>query len=433
MGHVRLAALPDLGTLLRTSYQRDLGPIGAFLPAMVPVDELPPLFAPYVAACDELPTRYPREHGGVRRWMDHEFRRDRPEVGRAIARLDPAEADALMTALCALAHTYRWDSLPPVAARFDERRISLPPGIAVPWGTVARKTGQPRVGSAWNLHLTNWTMTDRPGGSPYRPEELSRSLLRVARTWLAPPVDADLESFSVAFVLMEASGAAMLLPLVEAIESVVARRREATLDALHRLERALATMTLGFSLNVRRRTIDPAVWLELIQPTYAWGADSDQPGCIQSGPSGMQLGTIQALDAVLGVGGRSALAQLAGTARRHMPRGHRRFLRTLDAAGPVLRDFVLDSRCDELTAQFDACVIALGRFRITHRARGALYLRSRPSGDVARASTGLTIGVHDEALATFERSMDERVIETQSALLRPGLRRGIAERHVAPT
>lgn len=425
MRTVRLAAPPELGALVRTSYQRDLGGIGAFLPPLVPVDELPPVFAPYLAACGELPARYPREHGGVRIWMDHEFRRDRPEVRRAIAGLDPGEADALMTALCALGHTYRWDSVPPAAARFDERHIPLPPGIAGPWGALATKTGQPRVGSAWSLHLTNWTMPGRPGGAPYRAEELSRTSVRVARNWLAPPVDADLESFSVAFVLMEASGAQVLLALVEAVEAVAALRVETTLAALQRLQGAIAAMTLGFSMNVRKRTIDPATWLELIQPTYAWGAEG--------GPSGMQLGTIQALDAVLGIGRRSALAQLARTARRHMPKAHRRFLGTLDLAGPALRGLVLASRSDEMTAQFDACVAALGRFRVTHKARGALYLRSRPPGDVARASTGLTIGVHDEPLETFERSMDERIAETQRGMFRPELRRVIGDSHVAPS
>ena len=88
--------------------------------------------------------------------------------------------------------------------------------------------------------------------------------------------------------------------------------------------------------------------------------------------------------------------------------------------GPALRGFVQETRCVELTEQFDACVAALGRFRATHRARGALYLRSRPSGGLARASTGLTIGIHDEPLVAFERSMDERFAETQSAIIGQG-------------
>jgi len=431
MGTPRLAALPERGLTnshvaarVRASYHLDLGAIGAFLPERVPVLDLPPIFAPYLSACEELPARYPRRHGGVRLWMDKEFRRDRAEVRSAIAGLDTGHSDALMTVLCALGHTYRWDSVPPVAERFDEHRVSLPPGIAGPWAVLAGMTGLPRVGSAWSLHLTNWRMTDRPGGAPYRTAELTRASLRVARNWLAPPVDADLESFSVAFVLMEASGGDVLRAVVDGIETAASGRVEETCAALQRLERAIAAVTLGFSSNVRIRTIDPAVWLELIQPTYAWGP--------QGGPSGMQLGTIQALDAVLGIGSRSALAQLARTARRHMPPAHRRFLKTLDLAGPALRGFVQKSRSDDLTEQFDTCVAALGRFRGTHKARGALYLRSRPPGDVARTSTGLTIGVHDEPLGTFERSMDERIAETRAGLFRANGRGRGPERGVHP-
>jgi hypothetical protein len=409
---------PRLASLVRRSYETDLGGVGAFLPARVPLQELPAPFGRFLAACGELPDRYPRERGGVRPWLDREFRDDDGRVRRAIGELDRGQADALMTALCALGHTYRWDSVPPAAARFDERSIPLPPGIAGPWGVLSTKTGQPRVGSAWSLHLTNWTMTDRPGGACYRPDELSRASLSIARNWLQPPVAADLENFSLSFVLMEAAGGDVLAGIVQAVESVARRGVDETLVTLQRLHAAISAMTLGFSRNVRRRTVDPDVWLELIQPTYAWGALSDCPGRIEGGPSGMQLGTIQALDAALGIGGRSPIAQLATTARRSMPGPHRRFLRVLDAAGPALRAFVANSGSAELTTQFDACVTALSSFRATHRARGALYLRSRPSGEVSRASTGLSIGVGDEPVGTFERAMNERIAETQCGVLR---------------
>jgi hypothetical protein len=408
----------DIAALVRTSYDRDLGGMGAFLPVAVPMDELPAIFGPFLAACDELPSRYTGGRG-VRTWLDREFRRENSRIRRAIPELGPGETEGLMTALCALGHTYRWDSVPPVAARFAERRIVLPPGIAKPWEQLSRRAGQPRVGSVWSLHLTNWTMPDRPGGAAYRPEEIIRANVRIARNWLAPPVAGHLENFSLSFVLMEALGAEVLRPLVETVAAVAARHVEDTVRSLSQLQAGLAAMTLGFSRDVRRRTVDPAIWLELIQPTYAWSAHTDGSGRIEGGPSGMQLGTIQALDAGLGVGATSTLAQLAGRARRSMPQPHRRFLRTLDLVGPLLRAFVRESGSAELAARFDACVGALGSFRVTHRARGALYLRSRPPGDVARASTGLTIGVDDDPLGAFDASMTERIDETRGAMFDP--------------
>ena len=130
----------------------------------------------------------------------------------------------------------------------------------------------PRVGSVWTLHLTNWTMRDRPGGAPYRPDELCASTVAIARNWLAPPVDRDLENFSTSFVLLEAEGAVALKALVDAIECAAARWVEGTTAGLVRLRAAIATMTRRFAMSVRKRTVDPAIWLELIQPTFAWAA-----------------------------------------------------------------------------------------------------------------------------------------------------------------
>lgn len=411
MGH------SDVGALVRASYENELGPIGAFLPARVPVNELPAALMHFIAACDELPSRYPREHGGVRCWLDREFRHETRRVHRAVSQLDAGQADALMTALSTLAHTYRWDTVPPHPARFGEQSISLPKGLAGPWSQVAQATDQPRVGSAWNLHLTNWQMTDRPGGASYQAEELKRSSIQIVRNWLEPPVDSQLENFSLSFVLMEAQGAKVLRALVEAISAAAAARTHQMSTALRRLHDAIRAMTLGFSSNVRSRTIDPTMWLELIQPTYAWAAPGEDPDRIEGGPSGMQLATIQALDAALDIRGESSLSQLARTARHHMPRPHRRFLAALDLAGPIVRSYVRDAGSPELVEQFNSCVAALGAFRGTHRARGSQYLRNRPSDNAARASTGLVIGVHDDPLVMFERSMTERIAETQAGTI----------------
>jgi hypothetical protein len=409
----------QVAALVRASYEADLGEVRAFLPARVPLHDLPAPFAPFLAACAELPERYPKERGGVRCWLDREFRRDEPVVRRAIARLGLAERDRLMTALSVLGHTYRWDCVPPARGRFDERRISLPPGIGAPWAALARSSGQPRVGTNWSLHLCNWTMCDRPGGAAYRTEELLSDNVRVAHNWLPPPFDVHLERFSISFVLLEARGAAVLSHLVAAVEAAACCRVDEATASFDQLHGAITALTRAFSVNVRKRTVDPAIWLELVQPTFAWSAPVDVPGRVEGGPSGMQVATIQALDAALGVEGPSTLAELARAGRRYMPKPHRQFLHTLDLAGPVIRDFVRTSGCPVLTERFNRCVSDLGRFRATHRARGAQYLLERPGGDAARASTGLAIGVDDDAIATFERTMAERAAETLAAVLAP--------------
>ncbi len=403
--------------LLRGSYEMDLGEVKAFLPARVPLEELPPVFDRYQTACGELPARYPAGSGGVRIWLESEFRQEEPAVRDAIPCLTPAERDRLMTLLSVLGHTYRWDCVPPAAARFSERRIPLPPGIAQPWSALARASGQPRVGTTWSLHLSNWAMSNRPGGAAYRTDELTQQNVRIAYNWLPAPANTHLERFSTSFVLMEARGAAVLRHLVETVEAVAGCRMDDALLALEELQAAVKAMTVAFSLNVRKATVDPAVWVKLVQPTFPWSAEAEEPGRVEAGPSGMQMGSVQALDAALGVVGGSELAALSQAGRRYMPEPHRRFLQAVDRAGPVIRRFVQQSRCEDLVIQFNKCVGALGSFRAAHHARGRQYLRDYPDGVVARASTGLTIDTEDDAIATFERTMGERAAETEAAYL----------------
>jgi hypothetical protein len=407
----------QIAALLRASYETDLGDVRAFLPNRVPPNELPAPFERYLSACAELPARYSGEGGGVRRWLEREFAREDAAVVGTIARLTAGERETLMTALSTLGHTYRWDRVPPARERFEEQRILLPPGIAGPWAQLARVVDQPRVGTTWSLHLCNWKMADRPGDAHYRPGELFVVPLRVAQNWLPPPVDAHLERFSLSFVLLEAQGATILRHLVEAIEAAASRDLDDSFATLTALRAAIAAMTRGFSLNVRTRTVDPDVWLKLVQPTFAWSAETDEPGAVAGGPSGLQIPTIQAVDSGLGIVGGSTLARLARGGRLLMPKPHRRFLQRMDLASPVLRRFVVDARCPELIAEYNGCVRGVMSFRAVHHSRALRYLRTRAEDGAARVSTGLTIGMDDDAITVVERTMSERMLETQAATL----------------
>lgn len=413
----------DVAALARVLLDDGTNTAGVFLPARVPLAWVAGPVARYFEACADLPNHYPAERGGVRRWLDRELGHDDRAVRRAIAQLGPAERDAVLVAFCVLGHTYRWDTVPPASARFEERRIALPPGLAGPWTQLARAAGQPRVGTVWTLHLNNWRMVDRPGGATYRSDQLTGDNLRVVHNWLLPPVDGDLERFSLAFVQLEAHGGHVVRCLVEAIEGAAAADPGATLAALERARRAIAAMTLAFSRNVSRRRVDPETWLRLVQPTFVWSAEAGRTGRIEGGPSGMQLGTIQALDAVLGVSGSSSVARLSRAARRSMPPAHRRFLRVVDLGGRFLRDFVTTSGAPALARQFDACLQAVISFRATHRSRGARYLRDRARVDGVRASTGLVIDLESDPVAAFERSMTARIRETHLAMIEPDAQR----------
>ena len=405
--------------LVRERYEADLGPGRSFLPATVPPDSLPAPFDRYLEACRDVARHYAGDAGGVRTWLDREFGREDPTVLAQLELLDRPHQESLLTALSVLGHTYRWDRIPPCADRFGERQVALPPGISGPWRSLARAFRLPPVGTAWSLHLCNWGMTDRPGGSAYVVDDVSVGNIRVAHNWLLPPFDTHLENFSLSFVLFEAKGARVLSEVVALVEAASMMDVDALLRLFNGLDSAIRTLTREFSRSVRSRTVDPSIWLTMVQPTYVWSAESDRPGCIQGGPSGMQLPVVQALDAVLGVAGTSALAAMAHAARYAMPYPHRRFLRLLDRAGPIVRTAALASANPEVVEGFNRCVWSLRSFRSTHRARGAQYLRHRPSAGAPRASTGLTIGPDDDATATFEAAMTERVAETEAAGLLP--------------
>jgi hypothetical protein len=197
-------------------------------------------------------------------------------------------------------------------------------------------------------------MTDRPGGAAYIPEELSLDNLRLAHEWLVPPVDRDLANFSLSFVLMEAGGAAALRALVRAIDASARRDLAAALPAFVDLKAGIKAMSASFIATVRDLHIKPAVWLELIQPTFAWGVATEDE--VLEGPSGMQLGTIQCLDVALGVPEDSFLARECRRARRYLPVSHRHFLDTVDTARSVIPDFVRTADSDILRAHINPCI-----------------------------------------------------------------------------
>jgi extracellular factor (EF) 3-hydroxypalmitic acid methyl ester biosynthesis protein len=411
-----------------------LGPSGAFLPDRVLPMQLPPPFRRHTDAAAGLAEHLPAGKGGVRPWLDAEFGRADASA-EAVGDLDELQRHKLLSTLVALAHAYRWHTVPPHPQRFEEWRIALPPGIAEPLHAVAAILEHPRVGTTWSLHSCNWWMPDRPGGGAYSAVELSRDNLRLAFPWLGPPHDADLEAFSLTFVLTEAKGARVLGALRLALRAATIGDAHATGFALDQAAGAIAEMTEPFIHLIREPTVSRRAWLPLIQPTFAWAAETapgEEAGLATPGPSGMQTGVIQALDAALGVGAASFAARSSRDGRRFMLGRHRRFLEGLDELRPVLRGFVERSRDPHLIQLFNECVRALRTFRVIHVKRGAGYLREGRRHSGPRVSTGLAARWTDDAhasaqttvveagadpVATFERTMAERIEETSAAAL----------------
>jgi hypothetical protein len=400
--------------LVREAYDTYLAEGKGFLPATVPLDRLPQPFTAYLLACHELPARFDGPDEGVRGWLDHLFTQCDPAIIRAIDGLSAMECEKLMTVLCALAHTYRWDTSPPDKSAFALQRLALPEGIDKPWTYLARRMRQPRVGSLWNLTLCNWSLTTKRGGSEYSPEDLILPHLRLAHGWLLPPLAAALELWVLTFVETEARGVAVVQESVALIEAAEAADAEMALHRLERLNAAVKSMNEVFYTNVRLSRLDPGDWVERIQPTFRWGLDMGE-GPLEGG-SGLQLGSIQCVDGALDVPRTSLMATAAVASRTYMPEAHREFLAVIDAARPVVRRFVQERNDRRLTQGYNDCVKSLRTWRHAHLKRGALYLQAH-GADRTIASTGLTISLDDDPLEIFTDTMRERIDETTRATL----------------
>ena len=166
-------------------------------------------------------------------------------------------------------------------------------------------------------------------------------------------------------------------------------------------------------------------WLDLIQPTFAWGfAGAD--GTTLSGPGGMQLPSLHVVDAVLGVPAGSPIAKATHASRPYIPLPHRRFLADFDALAPRLGAFVSGSGDRDLKRRYNDALRALRHFRVAHRIQGARYLRAGGKEGQPRMSSGTGISWREdpnrpevEPADQFEREMLERIVETTDALL-PG-------------
>jgi hypothetical protein len=106
-------------------------------------------------------------------------------------------------------------------------------------------------------------------------------------------------------------------------------------------------------------------------------------------------------------------------ARRYMLPAHRRLLEGFDGASSLLRDFVAGSGDEQLRAAYDECLNVLQRWRQSHRARGAMYIRGEDGAPVEYASTGLVVGLDSDRAAVFEASMDGHIAETRAQKLGP--------------
>jgi CRP-like cAMP-binding protein len=401
------------GQVLDEASRAALGSVGALLPRVAPRDLEPP-WEVYFTLSQQLPDHFPAGRGGVRAWLDDALLGDPGSTES----LSDDDATALLPALCALGHTYRWDSVPPTPERFIERELALPRGLQLPWTELSARFDLPQVGSAWSLHLCNWRLGG-PARITYRADDLTLDSLRLAHQWLIPPADAELERFSLSFVLMEARAGVAVQAAAAAVLAAEDRDPHRLAEQLARLAHGLREASRVFVVTMRDEPNQRQRWLELVQPTMAW-ALPDEHGASLPGPSGLQLPSWQICDTVLGLSRISVLGREAVKARVAMPRKHRDLLVAADACRSTIRDFVKEDGTAVARRRYEEALDALRRFRTAHRVRAARYLRAGRVGQSARVSTGLGVewrphGESSDPVEEFEELADARLQEVARA------------------
>lgn len=165
---------------LKQIYRTYMNEEGGFLPNFVPLDTLPEPFHLYVETVNNLHEHYAGQYGGVRAWMDSIFYKYDEALNTVIQNLNNKEKQKLMTVLTVLAHTYRWDSMPPQESAYALQDLKFPKGIDIPFTFLALLLQQPKCGTLWNMTLCNWTLKNKPCGSSYLNEDLTFENMQVA-------------------------------------------------------------------------------------------------------------------------------------------------------------------------------------------------------------------------------------------------------------
>jgi hypothetical protein len=399
------------------AYRKYLSKEGGFLCPTTPIETLPRVFERFEVMAKAVPRLLDATAGGgARGELDRQFARVHAESLGAIRDLSEVELYRLMTVMCYLGHAYRWNTIPPTRMERERRVLALPPGIEQPWQEVATKLDLPCASGFFSSFCYDWRLRGRSGGEPYENRELTLANMSFSHTWLKPPYAEHAERFFLAFVLTEARGAPVVRDVVAAMEAAAARDEHEATRCLARLRGHLHELSRELSSIMRRSVVRVDIWMDYVQPFFGWGLETEGGGVLH-GASGMQAATFEALNVSLGLKSESRIARETKENRRYMPLFQRRFLAALDDAGPMLREFVLESKNQELKRAFNECLDCLVRWRVGHQARGAMYLRGEfQEGEfVSASSTGGLIGPGDKQASDYSSYMEERIVETVQA------------------
>lgn len=393
-----------------------LGHNRSFLPTRTPETRINLEFKKYEEAFLELSEHYPSCRGGVRRWLDNKFSTYNHNLIYELYKLPKSKLRYLNVILVSLAHCYRWVSSPPPGNAARQTSLIFPAGIEDLWKEICLLTDQKQVGSNATLFYWCWKLDGKDPDVPFSISELSIDKITSIYTWLGDRYQRELDLWVGVFVVVEAAGTKVMNALLRALDASEKNDMDAVLLCLTDAAMELRNMVRLFGQTIKTKNFSPDVWQKIIQPTYAWGIQSN--GERNTGPSGMQIGSLQAINILLGVASVSDIAVLSIKSQKYFTPSQQLFMDILSRKSSIIRRFVRTSRDKNIIDKYNECIRDLVRWRNSHMQRAAMYIEK--AGDEvnnSRISTGLTLPATKCRREIFINKMSERIEETRKSLL----------------
>lgn len=214
--------------------------------------------------------------------------------------------------------------------------------------------------------------------------------------------------------MTEAIGTTALKALMKAADAADRKDGELVSFALIEARENLQKMVRIFCKTVKITKFDPSNWQKIIQPTYAWGIES-QEGRL-TGPSGMQIGSMQGISILLGVGAESDVGILTIKTQKHFTATQQSLLKILMQKTDTIRLFAVESGDGKIVQHYNDCINELARWRNSHMKHAAMYIEKAGSDvNSSRISTGLTLPAAENQKQIFVDEMNLRIEETCQA------------------
>ena len=322
----------------------------------------------------------------------------------------------LYTIITIIIQCYRWDRCPPAAQRFEETTISFPKGLFDFWVSLSDRIGVPYNNNYIATIGNNWLIVDNKINHE-KPDSYLKNL-RIAYSWLKRPYHDQLEQFILSFVEMDAFSP-LLLKYCRDINQIIQSNLgiETFIHPLEKLLKITQSLNRNFNKRIKDRNIAITDWKNIIHIPFAWGLVFK--GEKLEGASGMQISSIQILNAILNIKDPGHIGQATKNTRKYMIQPQRRRLNDIDMIGKKLRQLIVKSNNIKVILLYNKILQVLTNWRVSHQTRGYRYLSYDDERTSYQMASGLTIETTTQSVEDiFWQHMQDRIVETENTKIK---------------